>query len=495
MQAVTGQIESLRRLLQQVDELQRQSLSDLDNKKLAADLRNAASLAVGELAGLDSEQRRRLSPADRKSLQQLAGLSFLSQEKRNFVLGVSSAESLHLAGVAGNKAKQDVTLAAHAGPMGVQALVQGLKDRQPAEGSAALTASELALRKSDTAVQRALAFLDDVADGNALARMKQAGESSVATARKLVDSAPAAERPAAQAQLAQYQKSLSYLDQLGWMVGPQAAGIDRSLLDEAIFHKRGLPSRLSPAQRAFVDHIDARAFDPQHFQGSPLAASMGQALAAGQPDAAAALAAKALGLTSADVAQLSPAVAQQIAASGNGAPAQLDDATVEKNLSDLKLANRDAWQVIHGYREGREKYRANAKQTFSEIMSLLSSGMPIEMVIMLVMLLLTERQEEKFNLKVQEMTAFEQLNRMNEPVQRRIDALTASSDPDKIAKIAELEQGLANPEKYGLQSKSTTIVMQELQVEMQMFMQMMQALSAVLRQIQDLILTPVRNIR
>ena len=39
------------------------------------------------------------------------------------------------------------------------------------------------------------------------------------------------------------------------------------------------------------------------------------------------------------------------------------------------------------------------------------------------------------------------------------------------------------------------MLMQELQIQQQMFMQAMQALSAVIRQMQDLVMTPVRNIR
>ncbi len=475
MSVVTGQVESLRRLFKSLAELERQSKTS-GNPQVDSKLRATADAAVRELEGLDPQAARRLSHKDRKSLKELAELSFLSEEKRHFVLGFSSTASLHLAGVVSDKAKQNVTLAAHAGPMSVQALLAGLKEGQAAAGLPSLTPAEVAARKSDHAMQGALKYLDDLADGSALARMKQAGEHAVEVARKLIASAPATERPAAQAQLAQYQESLKRLDQLGWVVGPQAAGIDRELLEEAIFHKRGLPSRLTEAQKVFIDSADPRAFDPQLFAQSPLAQDMGQALAAGKPADAAALAAEQLGLSGVEMSAV-------------------DTHTAEKNLGELKAANRDAWQIINNYREGREKYRANATRTFNEIMGLLHSGMPIEMIIMLVMLLLTERQEEKFNLKIQEMTAFEQLNRMNEPVQRRIDALATSNDPAKLVKIAELENGLAKPEKYGLEAKSTTIVMQELQVEMQMYMQMMQALSAVLRQIQDLILTPVRNIR
>ena len=66
---------------------------------------------------------------------------------------------------------------------------------------------------------------------------------------------------------------------------------------------------------------------------------------------------------------------------------------------------------------------------------------------------------------------------------------------DVAKDIDRLEKSLIQPTDYGLKQKSSTIVMQELQAEMQMYMQVMQALAGVLRQVQDLVMTPVRNIR
>ena len=58
-----------------------------------------------------------------------------------------------------------------------------------------------------------------------------------------------------------------------------------------------------------------------------------------------------------------------------------------------------------------------------------------------------------------------------------------------------LENSKVRLDDYGLKSRPTTILMQEMQAQQQMYVQVMQALSAILRQIQDLISTPIRNIR
>lgn len=110
--------------------------------------------------------------------------------------------------------------------------------------------------------------------------------------------------------------------------------------------------------------------------------------------------------------------------------------------------------------------REVAQRTDNTLASILGSNLPIEMVILLVMMALTEREEQKFKLKIEEVNLVEQLQREGK-----------------------------DPVKFGFPAKSVNMLMQELQAAMTMYSQVMQALSAVLRQIQDLIQRPIQNIR
>jgi hypothetical protein len=217
--------------------------------------------------------------------------------------------------------------------------------------------------------------------------------------------------------------------------------------------------------------------------------------------------------------------------------------TVQNKLAQLQHANPQAYNMISDHLVGQQRSKANAERCYHEIMGLINSGMPIEAVIVFVMILLAERQEEKFNDKVKELTAYEQIDKMNAAAKEQIETLkhAAKLDPATLSQeingrtsridqlkaaggngslaeigkledelsllqkygtsldvgrdIADIEKSLVEPTDFGLKQKSSTIVMQELQAEMQIYMQVMQALAGVLRQIQDLVMTPVHNIR
>lgn len=156
-------------------------------------------------------------------------------------------------------------------------------------------------------------------------------------------------------------------------------------------------------------------------------------------------------------------------------------ADVDARVKELHKTNPQIASVVDDLRAARAKYDRLADNALLEIQSLLRSGMPIEVVIMLVMTRLAEKHEENLRVKLQEAAATEAFERHN-ATQR------------ELAKGGIPAQEL-NPADFGIPTKSSTVFMQELQVYQQQYMQIMQALSAVIRQIQDMIQTPIRNIR
>ncbi len=163
------------------------------------------------------------------------------------------------------------------------------------------------------------------------------------------------------------------------------------------------------------------------------------------------------------------AIASAISAKDEEQPFGVGGLTLERIAKMPKELQPLANDLYHS----QEKYVAKADFAYNEIMGLLNSSLPIEMIVMLVMAKLSERSEEKLRLKMKEAAFAEQV--------------------EKLEKQAE-QQG-KKLDLGGLQVKSNMLMMQEIQVAMQQWTQFIQALSGVLRMIQDMTMTPIRNIR
>jgi len=112
-----------------------------------------------------------------------------------------------------------------------------------------------------------------------------------------------------------------------------------------------------------------------------------------------------------------------------------------------------------------EQWRDNARgeQAFNEMTAILHSGLPIEAVLMLVMARFAGRSEDKLKRKLEEAAMAEQLER----------------------------SGAAATLRF----RPSSLVMQDVQVAMQNWTQIMQTLAGVMSSLQEMAMTPIQNLR
>ncbi|MDP7039739.1 MAG: hypothetical protein QGI45_11315 [Myxococcota bacterium] len=135
----------------------------------------------------------------------------------------------------------------------------------------------------------------------------------------------------------------------------------------------------------------------------------------------------------------------------------MDDKSIDKLPESLR-------NPVKEYRNAKHDYDRLARRIDDEVMGLLHSGIPIESLILMVMLRLGEKAEGKLKYKIEELQLSQQL-----------------------------EKNQLNPGDFGLKVKSESVLMQELQAAMQQHSQLIQSLSEVMRQLQYLVMTPIRN--
>ncbi|MEO0812407.1 MAG: hypothetical protein AAFY60_06045, partial [Myxococcota bacterium] len=147
-----------------------------------------------------------------------------------------------------------------------------------------------------------------------------------------------------------------------------------------------------------------------------------------------------------------------------------------------------------------DTFDATNANTLREIRSLLRSGIPIDRLMVAVMLLLTQREEQKFKRTLAETGVIEQVERVNDGIRerqalvrkeaaRRNSPQADSTEP--YMSDAEFKRdkdiALIQPTDFGLSPKSHHIMTQELQASLQFFQQMMQTMSQVLNVWQGLV--------
>lgn len=159
--------------------------------------------------------------------------------------------------------------------------------------------------------------------------------------------------------------------------------------------------------------------------------------------------------------------------------------------------------------DAKNEYADFAKRNYSEIQDLINSNLPIEMIVCLVLLKLAERQREKVKLKMQELGAAEAMETakdskdmflgIEEKVKAENPGLAGEELGKKVSaakdKIQAEHSGRLNQARDQHKIPQMQTAIQSLQFEQNMAKQFMEALSNVLRVIQDMAGVPLRHIR
>ncbi len=210
------------------------------------------------------------------------------------------------------------------------------------------------------------------------------------------------------------------------------------------------------------------------------------------------------GLANAAAAGNSAAMLDSVKALGNDALAT--GATAAKLDGNLPESVKNA---IKGLEDSRRDYQDFAERNYSEIVALINSNLPIEMIVCLVLLKLAERQREKVKLKMKELAASEAMEAAKDSksiyvgVEEKVmaenpglsgDALEKKVKSTKDQIKADHDNRLQQSrEEFKIPQMQTAI--QSLQFQQNQLKQFMDALSNVLRVIQDMAATPIRHIR
>jgi hypothetical protein len=509
-------IDQLRTLLTEAEGLSRQKL---DNKGVLGNLERTATKIA---KGLEQVRPADLTEDDKKRIAELGAVSVF-QKNSAYIDAVArviaNSPGVETASFLRTGAKAGEAVTTNPSTVNTDNAQATLGKDAPKSGPLRrLTRKEEAERANNPDFAKPAAILDDFANGKV--------EKDIKTSERQLKSLKAAylkipkgkefkeQLDAKEIEIATVEAKIAGLKKQAMPIGLETADAAKDdLFKEIIASAYGAPSALSPAAQALLDKV---AKDPAHAE--QLIAGLKKN---GAPDE---LISIAEGLKA-----RTPPDAKTVAAMCD-AEKPATPPVVNEEMEKLKR-NPDAYTAYRSFTREQDEYYAKGKRTFHQIMGLLNSGLPIEAIIAAVMLLLTEREEDKFKLKVKEVGFFEQMESLNEPTRRQIAAIPdkeklredlterlksikgsgpedtklretlegklseVAALPEKNAEITRLEGQLISPAKLGLQSKSTTMQMQDLQVAQQMYMQVMQALSAVIRQLQDLVMTPIRNIR
>lgn len=208
----------------------------------------------------------------------------------------------------------------------------------------------------------------------------------------------------------------------------------------------------------------------------------------------------AYGGESAGLAPADPSTSQPSAASlrANGV-GRIAPSSIDAKMKRLKVDNPRAAEIIQQVQLQQQRYNMVADAAFQEMVGVLNSGMPIEMVLIIFMAKMCEQSEEKNKLRLKEAAALEGIERENAHIEQLAQnkvRMEHSDDPaERAAAKALVVPERIDPGEYGLPQMSSQMFMQHVQADMARYQQMMSALSAVLKLLEDLVMTPIRNIR
>jgi hypothetical protein len=172
-----------------------------------------------------------------------------------------------------------------------------------------------------------------------------------------------------------------------------------------------------------------------------------------------------------------------------------------------------------------ERFHQQAMSSCDAMTAMLDSGMPLEALMVLFMAMYHDMKDQAVREKMREVNLAQRWERFQQQNASRLNMLRekdrtykafeseVAKDPAALSKYApenrpkpldEDEKLLLpecekwekfNPSQYGMEMKNPDLLMQELQMLMQQLTQITQAVAAVIRMLQDLALTIIRNIR
>lgn len=196
---------------------------------------------------------------------------------------------------------------------------------------------------------------------------------------------------------------------------------------------------------------------------------------------------------------------------------------VDDMLNKLPDGVREAGRAFYKSKEDYNKYM---EATHQEIESLLNSGLPIEQVLALIMILLAQRAEKKLGLKIKEVGFSEQLSLASGRggdralMINRLQSMGLSEDQaqklrtgdidDKLATLLKTEYGVNDRELGILRDRhydkefgeatqffdqeigsSTDIKAQQLSIASQEYQQMMSSMASIIKTMQEITSIPI----
>ncbi len=152
--------------------------------------------------------------------------------------------------------------------------------------------------------------------------------------------------------------------------------------------------------------------------------------------------------------------------------------------------------------QGRDKLDRKIEANCALLSSMINSSMSIETLIIMFMAIFQETKEEGVKQKMREIAFAQAKERFDNNVltdKKQLVNKQASKEPlslEEQAHLAEIEKAEKfNTAELGIDLRPSDLLMQDLQMLMQQLNQTTQALAGVLRMIQDLAQTIIRNIR
>lgn len=199
--------------------------------------------------------------------------------------------------------------------------------------------------------------------------------------------------------------------------------------------------------------------------------------------------------------------------SGPGGPTAPGGTTyglTDKQKHDLR-DYPNASKGIETWTQLYSNFQYSVPHRINTMLGLLTSGMPIEGILLMFMCLMTENEEEKLKIKMAEVTVAEEFERANGEIeyrQKRAEAEWGAYEKGDIASREQASKNIdweqvqkdkdlkkLNPMDYGFSGKTSAMLIQELQMQQQTYKQMTEALMATIRIFQDMTSRAIQNMR
>ncbi len=166
------------------------------------------------------------------------------------------------------------------------------------------------------------------------------------------------------------------------------------------------------------------------------------------------------------------------------------------NLANSGESGRNLAGMFETARFGQAKRRVASQMRYYEMMGLIHSGMPIEMVVMLFMMMMHEDYDERIRQKMEEVALAKQVEDHNRPIKEQLDYKNQNGGFTSPAEYeAAYNAAVVDPMRAGVSLKSSDMLNQELTQLMEQLKQIMNLLSNIMRAVDEMSMTPIRNMR